>query len=119
MPHVVFAGKLHLQEWSKLFNPLRDESGEWVIKIKEIYVEQKGKQALLPVTVVEEGHPQSFYLRISCHNIEEITVRIDFETDPIKTRGVKRSVALLAEAILQTNINLNVIRHNLEGFLRM
>ena len=119
MPHVVLTGDVSIEKLEGAFHPLREEKDEWLIKIEELYVERGRRCALLPVVVVEEGHPQSFYIRLSQNEGKQrLTVRLDPSTDPIKTRGVKRSVALVAETFLALSASAKVVRHNLEGYLR-
>lgn len=100
------------------FSKLEEETQAWIIKIDEMYVEQRGLKAIFSCVVIEEGHPQSFYIRLSRHRPENRqTVRLDPATDPIKTKGVKRSIALMAEFILRCHKSLIVEKHNLDGFI--
>ncbi|MFB3786402.1 MAG: hypothetical protein ACE15F_08530 [bacterium] len=95
-----------------------EESEEWLIKVEEVYVERQGRKALLWTIVVEEGHSQSFYIRLTKSEADhKLTVHLDPSTDPIKTRGVKRAVARVAESLLGSGISLAVERDNLSGFL--
>jgi hypothetical protein len=107
-----------LPDWSKSFRPVVEEKREWLIKFSELFVEIKGLRAIVPVVTVEEGHPQSYYVRITAHNAENrISVRLDPSTDPIKTRGVKRSIALLAETLQLDFPSLKIEHHNLQNYL--
>lgn len=86
----------------------------------EVYVERKGLRALVSSVVVEEGHPQSFYIVVVRDSAtRQMVIRLDPSTDPIKTRGVKRAVALLAESLLNSEKRLSVDRHNLQGYLEV
>ncbi|MEW6235844.1 MAG: hypothetical protein AB1656_10695 [Candidatus Omnitrophota bacterium] len=119
MPHVIFKGEISLKDWCESFNPFQEENKNWLIKIEDAYCESKGRRAILPVVVVEEGHSQSFYLKLSMNEaLRQITVKLDPATDPIKTRGVKRSVALVAEKILDRYKHIAIDRHNLKDFLK-
>ncbi|HOJ62498.1 MAG TPA: hypothetical protein PK878_19640 [bacterium] len=118
MPHVVLKGDVEEINLAEILSPLVEESGEWLIKVEEIYVERQGRKALLWTVVVEEGHSQSFYIRISKSEADrKLTVHLDPSTDPIKTRGVKRSVALVAEFLLGQQPSWAVERNNVSGFL--
>lgn len=119
MPHAVIGGKIDISMWSETFTELIEETDGWKIKFDKIFVERRGYEALLSVVVVEEGHSQNFYIRMSQHNQnnKRTTVRLDPLTDPIKTRGVKRSLALLAETLTRNHSKTQVERHNLQGFL--
>jgi len=121
LPHVVIGGHLDIRRWTESFSQLIEDTDVWKIKFDKVYVERRGFEALLSSVVIEEGHSQSFYVRLSQHqnNNERTTVRLDPLTDPIKTRGVKRSLALLAETLLRNHAGTGVERHNLQGFLTL
>lgn len=119
MPHVVLSGRFLLSEWSRDFTVLHEQIEDWIIKVDEIYVEHGGERAILPAIVIEEGHPQNFYIRVSSAGSKQRhTVRLDPATDPIKTKGVKRSIAVIAEALLNQHPALAIETHNLTGFLK-
>ncbi|MBI1390739.1 MAG: hypothetical protein GC154_20095 [bacterium] len=119
MPHAVINGAFDLGGFSRNFQPIHEESDAWIIKADEIYVERLGARAILPVVVIEEGHPQSFYIRLAAaESGDRTTIRLDPSTDPIKTAGVKRSVARVAEEILRTQPGLRLDRHNLTGLIQ-
>lgn len=119
MPHAVLKGSFDLRAWCVAFQALREERPSWLIKIEEVYIERRGNRSLLPVVVVEEGHSQSFYVRLSLEDLgSRLTVRLDPSTDPIKTRGVKRSVAFIAETILRECDHLVLDRDNLGELIR-
>lgn len=116
MPHVVLKGSLSIRQWADAFVPLQEETTEWRIKIQDVFVEQGGGCAILPAIVVEEGHTQTFYILVSgTPGQQRFTVRLDPLTDPIKTRGVKRSVGLIAET-LTSRVPLVTDKNNIPGF---
>ncbi len=118
LPHVVLTGDTSALHLCETLAPLLEERGTWRIKVDEIFVECKGNRALVSATVVEEGHPQTFYILVVKDDLGgQVTVRLDPSTDPIKTRGVKRSIAVVAEDLLKKRINLSVNRHNIQGYL--
>lgn len=117
MPHVVLRGKVNVREWSDNFSPLIEQTDDWLIKADTVFLERQGNRALIPVVVVEEGHPQSFYIQLSSGINKDLIIRIDPWTDPIKTRGVKRAVALVAETFLHAQSQTEVERHNLQDLL--
>ena len=117
---MVLRGEISLDEFNRVFKPLYEKKQGWSIKIEELYLERKGQRSILPAVVVEEGHPQSFYIRLSVDNqSHRLTTRLDPATDPIKTRGVKRSVALVAESLLDCFRAAEVWRHNLRGYFEI
>ncbi len=118
MPHIILNGNVSIVEIGRKFPVIKEEKTEWLIKIDEVYVERSGGRALMPTVVVEEGHSQTYYIRISVNESSGfLTVRLDSSTDPIKTRGVKRSIAVVAETIVQLTDGIGIHRHNLEGYL--
>jgi len=118
LPHIILNGNVSIVEIGRKFPVIKEEKTEWLIKIDEVYVERSGGRALMPTVVVEEGHSQTYYIRISVNESSGfLTVRLDSSTDPIKTRGVKRSIAVVAETIVQLTDGIGIHRHNLEGYL--
>lgn len=116
MPHIVIKGNISLNELWGAFVSLREELEGRLIKIEEIYLEQKGFKALFPTIVVEEGHTQRYYIIVGISGSKnQFTIRIDPLSDPIKTKAVKRSLALLAEMILHRFENLTMDHHNIAG----
>jgi len=119
LPHVIFKGEVALKDWCESFDPLIEENEKWLIKIDEAYCERKGLRAILSVVVVEEGHSQSFYMKVSKNEVlKQLSVRLDPATDPIKTRGVKRAVACVAEKLLDRYKQIAIERHNLNDLLK-
>lgn len=116
MPHVILKGDFTITDWADDFQPMEQKETHWLIKFNELYIERKGKRALVPVVTVEEGHPQTYYVRLSLNEGRRLSIRLDPSTDPIKTRGVKRSIALIAETLKHRFPHLEVESHNLEDY---
>ncbi|MBZ0258692.1 hypothetical protein K8I31_21685 [bacterium] len=117
MPHVVLSGRFLLSEWRQDFTALHEQTQNWIIKVDELFVEHGGERAILPATVIEEGHPQNFYIRVSSADTQQRhTIKLDPLTDPIKTKGVKRSIAVIAETLINRRPSLVIETHNLSGF---
>jgi len=120
LPHIVLDWDGHLGELSKSFRPLSEETNGWRIVIDRWYLELQNHRAMIPVMVVEEGCMQNFYTILSKNDKEKtLTLRLDPYTDPVKTRGVKRSLALLAENLFGWDSSIQLNKHNLEDFLRL
>ena len=119
MPHVVIQCEDSISKFFNLFRPLHEECGEWLIKIEEFYIECGDSRAILSAVVVEEGHTQSFYIRIAKNKHDHtITIRLDPLTDPVKTRGGKRSIALVGESMVKWAAKAQVLRTNVQDFLK-
>jgi hypothetical protein len=120
LPHIVLDWNGDLGELSNSFRPFLEDNNNWRIVIEELYLELQKRRAIIPVTVVEEGHVQNFYTVLSkSDKLNTLTVRLDHNTDPVKTRGVKRSLALLAEQIVGWDSSIRLNKHNLENYLHL
>ena len=96
MPHVVVEGPVDLEVLRDRFRPLFDRQGQDVLKVESLYLERGGRDALLDALVVESGHRQHFFVQVRLRDEGGATVRLLPQTDPEKTAGVKRTVALVA-----------------------
>jgi hypothetical protein len=96
MPHVVVEGPVDLQVVRDRFRPLFDRQGQDVLKLESLYLERGGREALLDALVVESGHRQHFFVQVRLRDEGGATVRLLPQTDPEKTAGVKRTIALVA-----------------------
>lgn len=113
LPHAILTCNLALEALRDTFRPITEQTGGWLIKIPEFYLEHRGGRALLTTVVVEEGHKQTFYILAAKSEGGKLSLRLDPSTDPVKTRGVKRSIALLAETFRSRHPEVSVHRHNL------
>ncbi len=114
---MVIKGDFSIADIDRDFLPMYENDG-WFVKIEQCYVEHHRKDALLPVIVVEEGHTQKFYIKLSRNEKNHsLTIRLDPTTDPVKTRGVKRSLALVTESIVKKYKEAAIVRHNLQDYL--
>jgi hypothetical protein len=97
MPHVQIRGEIVFQDIWRRFEPLKLRD-PCPISVDKPYMKQDGQVLLFHTTVVESGRSQRFYLLVASKP-DGVMVRIDPVTDPVKTDGVKRALALLAEWI--------------------
>ncbi len=98
MPHVVVEGPVSLERLYQDFTPENLREGACIIKLRALYLSTTKTDALVECVVVEDGLPQDFYVMLSGRS-SGITVRLDPKTDPQKTVGVKRLVALLGQRL--------------------
>ena len=98
MPHVVLKGRLTIEEVQKRFEPFVFKEGDLLVKVDRFYCERDGHAALLDTVVVERGHTQKFFIQLS-PKAEGLTIRLEPLTDPEKTSGVRRAIALVAHRI--------------------
>ena len=103
MPHVIIEGPASLERLHRDFEPLTVRDGACIIKLRYIYLNTPKNNALVECIVIEDGLPQNFYALLSQKSSSghsaAITVRLDPMTDPQKTTGVKRTVAILGQRL--------------------
>lgn len=95
MPHVVMEGAVELGPLRENFALLQERWGDDVLKVRHLYVDQQGQQALLDTLVVESGHRQMFFIHLTLREGGAV-LRLLPQTDPEKTDGVKRALARVA-----------------------
>jgi hypothetical protein len=121
MPHVIVEGPASLERLYQSFAPENLREGAYIIKIRNMYLSASKTDALVDCVVVEDGLPQNFYALLcqkpSSGSSTTITVRLDPMTDPQKTDGVKRLVALLGQRLKAQNSACRYGATNLTGFL--
>ena len=100
MPHVVLEGPVDLVGYAAKFRPILVRTGEDVLRVDRVYVEQQGRALLLEALVVETGRKLPFYILISGHDRGGATVRIDPHTHPERSDGVRALVARIGADLL-------------------
>lgn len=115
MPHVVLEGRVTIEACAARFEPFVERAGEGVVKVERFYRERDDRAALLETLVVDRGHTQKFFIQLSPKG-EGLTVRLEPLTDPEKTPGVKRALAVVAHRIREAT-GCAYGRTNIEEFL--
>jgi len=116
MPHVVVEGPASVDGFFQRFQPILDRSGARILKARDVFMNQSRRSALVESTVVEGGRTQGFFVHVS-QGEGTVTVRLLPATDPEKTDGVKRLLALIARQVLDQNPSCKVGKTNLQPFL--
>ena len=98
MPHVVLLGPAGLQDWVGRFEPFVIREDDLVVRIDRCYRETRDRTALIETLVVDRGHTQKFFIQVSVRE-GGLTVRLEPLTDPEKSSGVRRAIALVANQI--------------------
>jgi hypothetical protein len=98
MPHVVLEGAVDLRRVVEKFEPVLDRWGDNVLKLRQVYLEQRGEEVLLDTLVVESGHRQQFFIQVTRREGGAV-LRLLPQTDPEKTDGVKRALARVAALV--------------------
>lgn len=115
LPHIVFDKKIDLDDYSKKFESIFQKD-PFLIRISNIFVDKDNLTALLPSVVISELN-QQFLIEISTSK-SKTTIRLYPGTDPEKTSGVKRSMALLAKQIVERYPDFHITKTNLDEYVK-
>jgi hypothetical protein len=117
MPHVVIeeAPDLGLACQGLTLVAVRD--GSEILKVVDVYLNRSGRTALVDCVAVEGGRSQAFFVQLSQKD-RQITVRLLPATDPEKTAGVKRIMALIARQLHESTDGSRYGKTNLQEYLR-
>ena len=117
MPHVVIedAGDLGIACQGLKLTTVRN--GSEILKVVDVYLNRSSHTALVDCVVVEEGRSQPFFVQLSQKD-RQITVRLLPATDPEKTTGVKRVMALIAKQLHESTAGSRFGKTNLQEFLQ-
>ena len=98
MPHVVLEGRITVDDAARHFEPFVVREGDLIVKAERFYREKDARAALIEIVVVEAGHTQKFFIQLSPRDAG-LTVRLEPLTDPEKTPGIRRAIALVAQRL--------------------
>jgi hypothetical protein len=116
MPHVVIEEAEDLALACQAIELAVVRDGDEVLRIVDVYLDRSAHIALVDCVVVEEGKAQTFFVQLARKG-RQITVRLLPATDPDKTRGVKRVMALVARQIRESTAGSRFGKTNLQEFL--
>jgi hypothetical protein len=116
MPHVVIEEALDVGSGCQGIKLGATRSGGEILKVVDVYVNRANRTALVDCVVVEDGRSQSFFVQLAQKD-RQITVRLLAATDPEKTTGVKRIMALIAVQARQAMVGSRFGKTNLQEFL--
>ncbi len=117
MPHIILDGTIDLERFYASFQPTQERSAGEILKTQDIYISQDRKVLLVEAIAVEEGPPQRFFVQVSVKDMRT-TIRIYQGTDPIKTAGVKKLLAIVAKQMRDQHPDIAYGATNLKEFLR-
>jgi hypothetical protein len=115
VPHVILEGSVSIADLQGRHAPFTVREGDRVVKCDRFFAESTGRAALVETIVVEHGHAQKFFIQIAARE-GGLTVRLEPMTDPEKSPGVKRALALVAGRIREA-FGLRFGSTNIAGFL--
>ena len=116
MPHVIIEGPASVERFCQHFAPLNIREQDTILKIQEAYLSTTRMDALLDCIVVEDRTPHTFYIHLSQKD-GKVTVHLDRLTDPEKTDGVKRLLAIVGHHLKAQDPGCHYGKHNLVGYL--
>jgi hypothetical protein len=118
VPHIVISGNLDFENIYREFkkNIHKLDSKSIIIKYSDCLLNKDKNIILVNRVVIENQRSMSFYIMIM-RKENQITIRLDPFTNPEKTFGVKKSLALIAIKILEEGNNLNITKTNLQDFI--
>jgi hypothetical protein len=116
MPHVVIEEALDLAAALQGVTLATVRDGGEILRVVDVYLDRSGRTALVDCVVVEGGRSQPFFVQLSQKD-RQITVRLLPATDPEKTAGVKRLMALIARQLRAAAGGSRFGKTNLQEFL--
>ena len=116
MPHVVIEEALDLATACQAIKLASVRNGGEILKLVDVYVNRSSHTALVDCVVVEDGRAQAFFVQLAQKD-RQITVRLLAATDPEKTSGVKRVIALIAKQLHEATAGSRIGATNLQEFL--
>lgn len=116
MPHIVLEqAQSTLQAFAAVEAvTLKTDTG--ILKLGDKYINAAETSALIEALVVEAGKNQNFFIQLS-QKKASITVRLLPLTDPEKSPGVKRLMAMVAKQIKESNPSISYGKTNLQDYL--
>ncbi len=100
MPHVILEGRVPLDECQRKLIPFIVRDGDFLVKGERLYREHGAPTILIETLVVDHGHTQKFFIQVAGRG-EGAIIRLEPLTDPEKTHGVRRALAVVAHRILE------------------
>lgn len=98
MPHILLEGPASIPDLQAAHRPFTVREGERLVKVDRFYADERGVAALVETLVVERAHTQKFFIVVAVRP-GGLSVRLEPMTDPEKSPGVKRALAIVAERL--------------------
>jgi hypothetical protein len=117
MPHIVLDGAVSCERFFESFHPAQERAEGEILKTQDIYISRDKNILLIEAIAVEDGPPQRFFIQVSVKD-NRTTVRVYPGTDPVKTAGVKKLLAIVAKLLRDQYPDIAYGSTNLKEFLR-
>ena len=116
MPHVVIEDAPDLAAVFRGLAPFAERTDERILRLADLYLNRAGRAALLDCVVIDKGVAVSFFVLLAQRDTQ-LTVRLYPLTDPEKTEGVKRLLALIAVRVRDLAPASRFGKTNLQDYL--
>lgn len=116
MPHIVLDNINNTKDAYQAVTPFSQKIDGGILKVTDKYINATGHSVLVESLAIEKGENQNFFIQLS-QKKTSLTVRLLPLTDPRKTDGVKKIMAIIAKQIKDTNSAISYGKNNLEDFL--
>ena len=116
MPHVVIENAPDLGAVFRGLASFAERKDEQILRLADLYLNRAGRVALLECVVIDKGVAVSFFALLAQRE-NQITVRLHPLTDPEKTEGVKRLLALIAVRVRDLVPGSRFGKTNLQDYL--
>jgi len=116
MPHIILEGPVDLKVYFDTFQPVREQSDTGILKIRNVFANRNSTILLIEGIAVEEGHLNTFFVQLNQKG-DSTTVHLYPGTDPEKTPGVKKILALIACSLKEQDNTIRYGNTNLMEFL--
>jgi hypothetical protein len=116
MPHIVIEGNFQLAAFFNAYAPAVHQIPGGALKLMDAFINHTGGSMLIEAVAAEGGPPNRFFIQILQHEMKT-TVKLYPGSDPEKTPGVKKLLALAARQILTACPGTAYGSTNLSGYL--
>ena len=116
MPHIVVEGMPKLETFFANYTPSVHQLPNGALKLMDSFINQKKTCILIEALAAEGGPPNRFFVQVLQHDMKT-TIKIYPGTDPEKTPGVKKLLALVAHQFITDFDGTNYGTTNLQEYL--
>ena len=102
MPHVVLTGDASRVNLCQALVPIVENRDAWRVKIDDIYIERRGNRALASAVVIEEDHPQIFYIVVARNDARSAMARHAAGRLPARTTLPEAAAAIPVSGALES-----------------
>ncbi|MCP4716453.1 MAG: hypothetical protein GY868_15135 [Deltaproteobacteria bacterium] len=116
MPHIVIEGPVDFKAFLAVYEPCDFQSVGEVLRLQNSYISKAEDAVLIEAIAVEQG-PANRFLVQAVRKEGKLTVKCYPGTDPEKTPGVKKILAIVAKKIKDLDPQIAYGSSNLQEFL--